>query len=729
MSAESFGAPEWVMQMLLVILAIGLPVTLVLAWSFELTPAGIKRDSEVEPGARSSGGTLNKLLLGLLVTALTYFIWESRFQTPTDSTGVTNTTASQNTEADAAEELEKSIAVLPFENFSTSDSDQFFADGLADTLLHKLAQIKELKVIARNSSFQFKGSNRDIREIGEILGVRTVLEGSVQRAGNQVRIIAQLINASDGVHLWSQSFDGEMDNIFSLQDDVAHSIVEQLQLTLSREERDRLLKSSTNNPRAFELLMEANNTDWDFEGMQLVDETTYTPVLLIEEALELDPEYAAAWATLSFEFNFLAFGANNNDDFERFQLRQRAAAQEALRLDPELDLAYEALGWTEFRVRNLNESIRNFRRAIDLNPNSGGAMAGLGLALLGIDSQESFELFKRNIELDPNGGYLSYRQASFALQGLNRPSEALDYLQRGLEIDPSAILLYVDIAELYIENYGLPVESARWLSRALAQRPDSAMAAGSMSDAWAAAGDMERAENWLVKAVSGHEKTDRQISSQAGVLMISGQYAEAAELLEKVPPGFYSRFLSMPRGTLCLLLSQVECAASHAQDLNKTAAVAAAQGNQRFYNSAQMQIFNAIVAFAQGQDQQARLLTQDLTETLATWPVFAPFGMPNRAYMEAGALALLGRKAEAIVALEETLGLADGGFISTDFMGLPPGQSLMLISLHDEPGFEDWLDRFEARKTAMREAMINLEKRGEIAVAGVVAEQGAEEGP
>jgi len=124
MSAESFGAPEWVMQMLLIVLAIGLPVTLVLAWAFELTPAGIKRDSEVEPGTRSSGGTLNKLLLGLLVTALAYFIWESRFQTPTGSSGVADTTVSQDTEAAATEELEKSIAVLPFENFSGNEADR-----------------------------------------------------------------------------------------------------------------------------------------------------------------------------------------------------------------------------------------------------------------------------------------------------------------------------------------------------------------------------------------------------------------------------------------------------------------------------------------------------------------------------------------------------------------------------------------------------------------------------
>ena len=252
--ADSFGAPDWFMQMLLVLMAIGLPVALLLSWAFDLTPQGLVRDKDVTPSAAaSSSRLLSGITIVLLVLALGYFIWESRLSDRDEPSLPSETSETSETAAMPPEEsMGDSIAVLPFENFSGNKEDEYFADGLTDTLLHKLAQIDQLKVIARNSTFQFKGQNLVVREIGEILDVDVVLEGSVQRAGQQVRIIAQLVRTSDGAHLWSQSFDDSMDNIFALQDQVATDVARQLKVDLNAEQRRRMLRDGTDNPEAYD---------------------------------------------------------------------------------------------------------------------------------------------------------------------------------------------------------------------------------------------------------------------------------------------------------------------------------------------------------------------------------------------------------------------------------------------------------------------------------------------
>ena len=199
---ENLNAPDWAMQSIMAVVAIGFPVVLVLAWAFDITPDGIK----ATPGRNRAFGAL---IAVVSLAALGFAAW-------TFMGGYEVVTVSPD--ATSAEEIRAidSIAVLPFESFSENQSDEYFADGLADTLLHKLAQLPDLKVIARNSSFQFKGTNKDAREIGTILDVAALLEGSVQRQGDQVRIIAQLIDTADGAHLWSGTFDDTMQNIFEL---------------------------------------------------------------------------------------------------------------------------------------------------------------------------------------------------------------------------------------------------------------------------------------------------------------------------------------------------------------------------------------------------------------------------------------------------------------------------------------------------------------------------------
>ena len=249
---ENLNMPDRVMQSVMAVIAIGFPIVLVLAWAFDITSDGIK----ATPGRSKSFGAL---IVVVSLAALGFAAW-------TFSGGdrvETRPEASASRRAGpwvAKEEIRAidSIAVLPFESFSENQSDEYFADGLADTLLHKLAQLPNLKVIARNSSFQFKGTNKDAREIGTILEVAALLEGSVQRQGDQVRIIAQLIDPAHGAHLWSGTFDDTIQNIFELQDRIAADIMLELQISISEQDRRRVFRNGTDSPEAYELLMRAN---------------------------------------------------------------------------------------------------------------------------------------------------------------------------------------------------------------------------------------------------------------------------------------------------------------------------------------------------------------------------------------------------------------------------------------------------------------------------------------
>ena len=230
---ESFGTPDWVMKTVLVLLATGLPFALFFAWAFEMTPEGLKRESEVDRSqsiTHETGQKLNYTIIAVLVLALGYFAYDKFVLTSGRDAALVEATTQAISEQvvteEAPSESDKSIAVLPFVNMSSDEEQEYFSDGLSEELLNLLAKIPELRVAARTSSFSLKGKELQISEVGEILKVAHVLEGSVRKAGNQVRITAQLIQAEDGYHLWSETYDRSLDNIFAIQDEIAAKVVD-----------------------------------------------------------------------------------------------------------------------------------------------------------------------------------------------------------------------------------------------------------------------------------------------------------------------------------------------------------------------------------------------------------------------------------------------------------------------------------------------------------------------
>ncbi len=250
---DNIGAPDWVFRTLLLGLAIGFPIALIIAWAFEVTPDGIKRDHEVDRSqsiAPQTGRRLNVLIIAGLTIVVAWFLLDEFYLEPREVTG----TASVNAPADSAQPVEatnQSVAVLPFRAMSSGPDDEYFADGLTEEILNALAQLPELLVTARTSSFHFKNQDLPVPDIARQLGVAHVVEGSVRRDGERVRITAQLIRAADGFHLWSQTYDDTLEDAFAVQEDIALNIAEALDLVLDEERLGLMRRSGIGDVQAF----------------------------------------------------------------------------------------------------------------------------------------------------------------------------------------------------------------------------------------------------------------------------------------------------------------------------------------------------------------------------------------------------------------------------------------------------------------------------------------------
>lgn len=259
---DMFGTPDWVGKTLAAVLLLGFPLVLLFAWAFELTPEGVRKTTEVnrsESISHVTGRKLDFLIIGALVIALGYFIWER--ESPVDP-AVEVAEVSEETEvAEAATGLDRSIAVLPFVNMSSDQEQEWFADGLTEEILNSLARTPDLLVASRTSSFQYKGKNEDISTIAAALGVAHVLEGSVRRGGDRLRVTAQLIRASDGFHLWSETFDREPKDVIEIQENVAIEIANALKTAMDPEALQHMVSSGTASVAAYEAYLEAQAYD------------------------------------------------------------------------------------------------------------------------------------------------------------------------------------------------------------------------------------------------------------------------------------------------------------------------------------------------------------------------------------------------------------------------------------------------------------------------------------
>jgi TolB-like protein/Tfp pilus assembly protein PilF len=718
---ENLNAPDWVMQVIMLMVAIGFPIALILAWAFEVTPEGV-RPEHIDPAQAVQASRNTRLfyvavaLIAIGGGGLLLMQGDRSGNLATDSAAAPQAGNTTGTQAgDTGDSSLLAIAVLPFESFTEDREDQFFADGLADTLLHKLAQLQTLTVIARNSSFQFKGQNVDVREIGEKLGVPTVVEGSVQRQGEQVRIIAQLVSTSDGAHLWSGTFDGTFENIFALQDNVATAIAEQLQITLSDQDRERLNRRGTNIPEAYETLVRAYALDSDFDGAGF-DPDDNPRLALLRKVVELDPEYALGWTSLSSYFNALAFFDTDSARFDEFVADSKAAAQKAIEADPDESAAYGALGYAHWRLQEIPEAEAAYRTALAINPNNHSALSGLGLIVVSRDPEEAYRLFSRSQVIDPTS-VIVYRQLFFTLVALGRPADGIVQLEKGLALDPDFFLLYVDLADLHANNFGRYDLAAKALSGLLRRDSNSRAGMSRMAENWFAVNDLQRARAWNEKLLQLQPGDSDGKDLQIRLLRVQGDLDAALAVAESLPAqGFAAVRRNMNILPICMALGDNDCAVKRLEEMLRFLAGLEARSERTMPGiRALLDLHSGMLRYPDEAAAQGSL--QKAAATFAGFSLFAAGGtdIDSRRYYLAEVRALQGLADEAVAELLSTLDTADGGFVSLASVRLRPGLSPILSGLSDQPGYEEWLAEFTARRTAMRERMIEMEAAGEIA--------------
>jgi TolB-like protein/cytochrome c-type biogenesis protein CcmH/NrfG len=441
---NNIDAPDWVFRAILLVLVMGFPIALLFAWAFEMTPEGLKKEKDVDRSQSITQTTAHKLdvvVIGLMVVALVYFAWDSfyggtvdRASTPpaTPATVQLNDAASAEPAATPAKpKLTKapdalSIAVLPFVDMSPEGDQQYLSDGIAEELLNLLVQIPDLKVAARTSSFSFKGENVKIDEVARELRVAHVLEGSVRKAGNRVRITAQLIKADDGYHLWSETFDRTLDDVFAIQDEISAAVVAALKVQLL----GAAPKSVEVNPEAYALYLQGRyffvrRTQQDWENAALA----------FEQALEIEPGYANAWAGLS-----LVLAAQAGQSYRELHagyVLAREAANKALELNPDLAEAHAAMGQIQTSYDwDWAGAEASLTRALELAPGNSHILAEMAVLQRFIGNLDvAIELNRRAVELDPLD-MRGYHQLGLALIWAEQLDEALAVYHQLLRLNP-----------------------------------------------------------------------------------------------------------------------------------------------------------------------------------------------------------------------------------------------------------------------------------------------------
>jgi TolB-like protein/Tfp pilus assembly protein PilF len=430
-----FGAPEWLPRSIVIVLGLGFVPALIFSWAFELTPHGLKRDEDVTPEesiAPQTARRMNRMIIAVLVLALGYFAVDKFVLAPRREAAKSQTAPGPNDAQSIASA--KSIAVLPFENLSDDKNAAYFADGIQDEILTKLASIADLKVISRTSTARYKSKPEDLKTVSQQLGVANVLEGSVQKAADKVRVNVQLIDAKADSHLWAKTYDRDMKDVFAIQSEVAQEIADSLQAKLSPQEANTLATSPTKDTQAYDLFLKGEFEHRAANG-NFRPESFDQAARWYKEAITRDPNFALAIAQLAIcrlRRHWLTDPLSEAELMEAGRM-----AKQALTLAPNLAEAHVAVGvFHYYGFREYEPALTEFQRAIELQPNN-----SLGLQFVAAVHRRqgkwdrALDELKRSIDLDPRNPNLMATLAETYLL-VRRWREADEIARQALTIDP-----------------------------------------------------------------------------------------------------------------------------------------------------------------------------------------------------------------------------------------------------------------------------------------------------
>jgi serine/threonine-protein kinase len=434
--APMFNAPPWLPRSIVTLLAVGFLPALVFSWVFELTPEGLKRESAIERDESitpQTGQRMDRAIIVVLTLALVYFGFDKFVLAPRRDAALVAATEQRVGAAPAATAMQ-SIAVLPLANSSGDKEQQFFSDGLSENLIVALSQFSGLKVIGRNSSFRFRDSNEDSKTIGEKLGVATLLEGSVQHAGDGVRVSAELIRAADGVTLWSQRYDRPYKDLFALQDEITQAVAGELKAKLMvSEARKQTDRPPSGNIEAYAAYLRGREHE-----MRNTEADLHAALDSYAEAIRLDPGYALAHAASSRAGMWLAGQFLGGEQAARISRMARDEAEMALRLDPQLAAGYTARAIQSSVSLDMDRAGADYRRALELSPNDVDALQNLSVDLASRGKPElAVAQVQRAIAIDPLYGRAYLLLARYQ-SGLGRFDDARQTILKAIALEHSS---------------------------------------------------------------------------------------------------------------------------------------------------------------------------------------------------------------------------------------------------------------------------------------------------
>ena len=420
--------PNWSQRLVIVLLLSGFPIALILAWAFDVTPQGIKTTPTIAvPGAHRRRNVIMLVATGVIISAAAGFFLLPRA---------------------VARKLDKSIAVLPFENLSDDKANAFFADGMQDDILTNLSKIGDLKVISRTSVMGYRGKTANVREIGKQLGVSNILEGSVRRSGNKVRVNVQLIDANSDEHIWASDYDRDATDVFAIQTDLAQKITDALQAKLSPAEKSRLERKPTENGEAYLAFVQAHNLQDAMEDLEKLKQSEQ----LYERAIQLDPMFALAIARYSQLESWIVH------IFERTTERRekaRSLAQRALQLQPDLPEAHLAMGFSLYYGDNdFEAALKEFEIAQRDLPNEAEGYFALGAIQRRLGKwPESTANLEKAASLNPKDSWV-FQNLAFNYQMLRNFDAANRTIDRGLKVNPGGLGLWEIKSKLAVAEKG-----------------------------------------------------------------------------------------------------------------------------------------------------------------------------------------------------------------------------------------------------------------------------------
>src|SRR6266566_240290 len=536
-----FEIPNWAVRLVVLLLVIGFPVALTLAWAFELTPEGIKRAEDVDLSptlTRKTGRKLDFFIIAVLLLVIGILLFQRLH--PNVSSAVSSS-------------LQKSIAVLPFENLSEEKANAYFADGIQDEILTKLAGIGDLKVISRSSTAKYKSKPEDLKTVARELGVATVLEGSVQKAGNRVRVNAQLLDARIDTHLWAKSYDRDLKDVFAVESEVAQEIADTLRAKLSQSQSIAIATVPTRDTEAYDLFLKGEYEEHQAESA-LNAEPFDRAQTFYRQALTRDPNFALAYARLAYSELYRHWFITNLTSEELAEVKSNI--ERALAIAPALPDAHLAQGlFYYWGYLDYDAGLREFDRTLELQPSSSNSR-NLRAAIYRRrgEWQRALAEFERAAELDPRDA-LSPANIGLTYLVLRRWSDAEHELSRALALDPHNTLAGRFLARTYINSIGdvrsarqafegVPAESKLYLPNdwgIIAVMVDERVYLDVLEKHFA-----DALKAWDVASSNTPEARLRQLEARVGIQVLAGQGAVAKPECEQTRALLEARLAERP---------------------------------------------------------------------------------------------------------------------------------------------------------------------------------------